>query len=150
MTTPAAGDPEAHDGFERVHIELDWWDGPRSGLADVDGAPCYFQSVDLCEPDDEFLVWPASGLALALEREQWAIFVKWNHRYETGSATVDSHPGQGGISARYDELQDLLAPHRAVPSGARRLAADLRQLGSRRARYRLDGPDYLMRWRPGR
>ena|SRR3984957_18947142 len=95
MTTPAAGDPEAHDGFERVHIELDWWDGPRSGLADVDGAPCYFQSVDLCEPDDEFLVWPASGLALALEREQWAIFVKWNHRYETGSATVDSHPGQG-------------------------------------------------------
>jgi hypothetical protein len=56
MASPAADGPEAHDGFERVHVELDWYDGPRGGLADVDGLPHYFQSVPGCEPDDEYLV----------------------------------------------------------------------------------------------
>jgi hypothetical protein len=34
------------DGFERVHIELDWYDGPRHGLADVDGMARYFLGHD--------------------------------------------------------------------------------------------------------
>ncbi len=153
MTTPAAGGHQAHYGFEHVHIELDWYDGPRSGLADVDGIPHYFQAVHDYgrpdEPDGEYLVWPANSTALALEREQWAIFVDWNTRYETGTATVDSHPGHGGINARYDQLTALLAPHRAVPPRARRLAAEWRwQPNNRTTRYHLDGPDYLVRWRP--
>ncbi|WP_405594401.1 hypothetical protein OG741_01840 [Streptomyces sp. NBC_01410] len=27
------------DGFERVYVELEWYDGPRAGLADVDVVP---------------------------------------------------------------------------------------------------------------
>jgi hypothetical protein len=152
MAEPAGDDYRAHDGFERVHVELDWYDGPRSGLADVDGIPHYFQAVhDYLhpgEPDDEYFVWPASDTAMALEHEQWGIFVDWNTRYEAGAATVDSHPGHGGINARYDELTSLLAPYRAAPPGARRLAAEWRPK-DRTMRYDADGPDYLVRWRPG-
>ncbi|MBO0835849.1 MAG: hypothetical protein J2P28_10060 [Actinobacteria bacterium] len=153
MTTSAVGDRQGNDEFERVHIELDWYDGPRRGLADVDGMPHYFQAVHdyggTGEPGDEYLVWPASDTALALEREQWLIFVDWNTRYEAGTANVDSHPGHGRINARYDELSALLVTHRAVPPGALRLAAEWRWPPNTGAtRYHMDGPDYLVRWRP--
>jgi hypothetical protein len=115
-------------GFERVHVQLDWYDGPRGGLADVEGVAHYFRAVHdyhhADEPDDEYFVWPASTSALALEREQRAIFVGWNARYEVGAAWAEHHPGNGGIDARYDELQALHAPHRVMPDDARRMIAE--------------------------
>ncbi|WP_395292266.1 hypothetical protein ACF9IK_00610 [Kitasatospora hibisci] len=137
------------DGFERVHAESEWHDGPRAGLADVHGMPHYFQghNYDHADEADEYLVWPASEAAVVLEREQWAIFVRWNERYQAGTVGPESHPGQGGIDARYDELALLLKPHRQVPDDVRRLVGELRFDAG--ARYRIDGLDYWFRWRPG-
>ncbi|MFI1658226.1 hypothetical protein ACH4ZU_25445 [Streptomyces sp. NPDC020472] len=77
------------DGFERVHTESEWYDGPRAGLADIDGKPHYFESHDYDHADeaDEYRVWPANEAAVELEREQWAIFARWNERRE---AAVDN------------------------------------------------------------
>ncbi|MEU6237602.1 hypothetical protein [Kitasatospora sp. NPDC047058] len=138
------------DGFERVYAESEWYDGPREGLADIDGQPHYFHGYDYDRADeaDEYSVWPASGAAAELEREQWAIFVRWNERYEAGLAEPESHPAEGGIDARYDELEQLLAPHRQVPADARRLVGELRFDSG--ARYRADGLDYWFQWRPSR
>ncbi|MER5931106.1 hypothetical protein [Streptomyces sp. NPDC002054] len=60
------------DGFERVHTELEWYDGPRAGLADIDGKPHYFENhqYDHADEADEYQVWPASEAAVELEREQ--------------------------------------------------------------------------------
>lgn len=138
------------DGFERVHVELDWHDGPRAGLADVGGKPHYFRGHDYDHSDQagEYRVWPASDVALEWEREQWAIFTRWNERYEAGAAGPESHPGHGGIDPRYDELALLLAPFRQVPDDARWLVGELRfDAGTR---YRAGGPGYWFRWRPGR
>ena len=33
------------DAFEVVYVELDWYDGLRAGLADVDAVPQYFRAV---------------------------------------------------------------------------------------------------------
>lgn len=128
-------------GFEPVFVELDRYDGPLFGLAEVDGVAHYFRAAD-----DGFFVWPADGPLLALERERWAVFAAWNARYEAGTAEPDSHPGAGGVDARYDELTALLAPHRHLPAHARRLAAEWRSLAG--PRYRADGVDYRVRWRP--
>jgi hypothetical protein len=138
------------DGFERVYAELDWYDGPRAGLADVDGKPHYFQGYDYDHADeaDEYRVWPANESAVKLEREQWAIFARWNERHEAGTVGAESHPGLGGIDARYDELALLLAPHRQAPDDARRLVGEMRFDGG--ARYRVEGLDYSFRWRPSR
>ena len=138
------------DGFERGYVELEWYDGPRAGLADVNGKSHYFAGCDWDHAGiaDEYLVWPGSDVAVEWEREQWAIFVRWDERAEAGTEGPETHPGHGGRDPRYDELALLLAPFRQVPDEARRLAGDLRFDAG--ARYRVEGLDYWFRRRPGR
>lgn len=138
------------DGFGRVLVELEWYDGLRSGLAEVDGNVHYFESdnyVDLVE-DVEYMVWPASDDAVAMEREQWAIYVEWSRQHEVGEAAADGHPGHGGVDARYDELTSLLEPHRQAPADARRYTAEVR-FGTG-DRYQAEGTDTWVRWTPNR
>ncbi|MET8786187.1 hypothetical protein [Streptomyces sp. NPDC004589] len=139
-------------GFEQVYVENDWYDGPRSGLASIGGLPHYFESVDgYANPEvdtEEFLAWPADRLTLDMEREQWNIFCSWNARYEAGEVAADSHPGGGGVDARYDELQVLLDPRRKAPADARHLVPEWRSYERPGGRYLPEGPDYLARWRP--
>jgi len=140
----------AADGFEHVYAELDWYDGPRGGLVGIGGVPHYFQchDVDFSVAPDEYFVWPADEKLVALEREEWAIFVEWNQRYEEGTSGIAWHPGHGGVNARYDELTALLTPHRQAPADAKLLVAEWRSDGG--DRYRADGVDYWVRWRERR
>ena len=135
---------------ERVYVENDWWDGPRSGVADVLGSPHRFASIFDDESDgwtDAYIVYPIDEETLRLELEQWAIFVEWNERYEAGEADTDSHPGQGGVSRRWDEIEDLLRERRAAaPPNATRATAEYVPLTCDR-RYSVTGPDYALRWR---
>ena len=133
------------DGFGRVIVELEWYDGPRVGLVDIDGQPYYFDGYGqyLGDEADEYRVWPASPAAVELEREQWAIYVDWNERQGAGA----SYLGQSGIDARYDELDALLAQYRQAPDDARRLVGDLRCTG---AGHRVEGTGFWFRWRPSR
>ncbi|MFG1793856.1 hypothetical protein [Nocardia sp. NPDC049149] len=135
------------EGFERVHIESEIYDGPRAGLADIGGQPHYFDTTPDCTwggDVDEYLVWRASEQAVAWEFERWAIYVTYAQRLEAGEVGSGSHPGYGGIDARYDELTRLLAPHRERPDTARKLVAELRF--DQREGYRIDGTDLWFRW----
>ncbi|MFJ4343378.1 hypothetical protein [Streptomyces sp. NPDC088915] len=85
---------------------------------------------------------------MKLEREQWAIFTRWNDRREAGEVGPECHPGHGGIDARYDELELLLAPHRQAPDDTRRLVSELRFTAG--AHYRAQGLNYWFRWHPSR
>ena len=53
------------------------------------------------------LEWYDDVRAGALELEQWVIFVAWNRRYELGEASVESHPGHGGVDPRHDQVAAL-------------------------------------------
>jgi hypothetical protein len=136
-------------GFERVCVELEWYDGPRAGIADIHGVPHRFKS-NFDDNDEDwlgtFLVFPIDAVSLALEREQWRLFVDWNRRYESGEEGVTRHPGHGGIDPRWDEIEALLAGNRdAIPAGAKRARAESRRL-NREERYAEDGPAYRLRW----
>ncbi|MET9852123.1 hypothetical protein ABZY57_04080 [Streptomyces sp. NPDC006450] len=123
--------------------ELEWYDGPRVGLVDIAGKPYYFDGYGqyLGDRADEYRVWPASPAAMEMEREQWAIYVDWNERQGAGAAYL----GHGGLDARYDELDVLLAQYRQAPDDAPRLLGELRHTGDG---HRMEGTGYWFRWRP--
>lgn len=139
----------AHAAIERVYVENDWYDGPRAGIADIGGIPHRFvsnfdDSID--DWSDTFTVFPVRSEVLALEQEQWRLFVAWNRRYKSGEVGVDSHPGHGGIDPRWDELEHLLLADRtSIPADAKRAKADFVRLDCDQ-RYKEDGPDYALRW----
>jgi hypothetical protein len=134
---------------EIVHVENEWYDGPRAGVADIGGVPHRFKSL-FDEKDDEYLgtfvVWAIDEATLSLEREQWLIFVAWNAQYEAGKASTDSHPGHGGLNPRWDELELLLNDSRKmVPASARRATAEVQNIAGA-DRYSAAGPAYKMGW----
>src|SRR5262245_5851879 len=135
---------------ERVYVENEWYDGPRAGIADVGGVPHRFKSqFDEAEDDylDTFLVWPVDADTLGLEIEQWQIFVAWNDLYESGASDVNAHPGHGGVSGRWDEIQAKLQALRTnVPAEARRAKVKMEPLEQGR-RYAPSGPSYSLCWR---
>lgn len=141
------------EGFERVLVELEWWDGPLAGLLEIDGVPCYFRILDSWVASEasvgEFHVWPTTPEVLALERESWASFVRWNEKYEAGEVGSGTHPGIDGVDARFGELDVLLSPGRQPPPDADVLRAEFaRVIQPEVPRYSLDGVDYGLRWQP--
>ncbi|RUO38636.1 hypothetical protein CWE13_03040 [Aliidiomarina shirensis] len=135
---------------EKVYVENEWYDGPRLGVADVNGVPHRFKSL-FDEEEDEYLstylVWPIEDQYLELEIEQWNIFVKWNSMYESGTVGADSHPGHGGIDKRYDEIQSyLMASRDTLPPTAKRAKAKFEH-NDTVTRYSSSGPGYSLRWR---
>ncbi|WP_327138803.1 hypothetical protein [Nocardia sp. NBC_01327] len=136
------------DGFEYVSTESERCDWPRAGLATVDGRPHYYNgwSFDYLDEGYEYYVWPANAEAVAWELEQWAIWVRWHQLREAGQVGEDSHPGHGGVDARYDELTELLAPYRRIPDEPRKLLAERRYDNG--DSYRIEGTDMWFRWTP--
>lgn len=134
---------------ERVYVENEWYDGPRAGIADINGMPHRFKSL-FDEGEDEylgtFMVWPVDKHVLDLEIEQWRIFVEWNTLYKSGQADTTSHPAHGSRNARWDEIEALLKQSRSdVPPSAKRARALLSRI-DQEARYAPSGPDYAMSW----
>lgn len=148
MADPGEREALIRAGHDRVHVETDWYDGPRSGVADVEGIPHYFESLFDDVQDDYselYCVWPITPWALELERESWRIFSAWNARFKAGEANLDSHPGSGGVDERYDEIARLLHDQRQVPIDARRVTATWTILRDAE-RSAPGGPDYVVRW----
>ncbi|MFI9383072.1 hypothetical protein [Kutzneria sp. NPDC052558] len=128
-------------GFERVHTEIERYNGPWLGVADVHGAPHYFSRTS---HDDRYFVWPVDEETFALERETWLIYIAWLRRYHAGE-TPKSHPTDNG-DVRYDELEALAKPRRAVPDDAHVLQAEWGDNSDLLGLVAPEGPDYLVRW----
>ncbi len=136
--------------MEKVHVENDWYDGPRKGVADFQGKPHRFIAKYENEKGylDEFTIFPVSEAELELEIEQWKIFVEWNKKYETGESSTDSHPGNGGVCKRYDEIEQLLQSKRnEYPESGLTAKAEFVRI-DQDYRYEETGPDYGVIWKP--
>ncbi len=97
--------------FERVHTMTDFYDGPRGGIADLDGRPHLYESEWEDSADDyasTFLLSPIGPDLLALALEDWAIWERWWTAFHSGAATLDTHPALPGDRARHDELEQVL------------------------------------------
>ena len=80
---------------ERVHAVVDYFDGPRSGVADFDGRPHAFA----CDFDDELQDWsefyhlkPLTDEEFRLVMTDWQIWTRWLAAYNAGEVGLDTHP----------------------------------------------------------
>jgi hypothetical protein len=98
--------------FEPVHTIGDYYDGPRTGTADFNGAPHYFVSwFDDVADDyvDHFKLYPITSEFLEKETRRETIFLAWQHRFRQGFETEKTHPARGGMDSEYDALTAWLA-----------------------------------------
>ena len=140
--------------MEKVHIEIEWYDGPRRGIADFNGAPHRFisqfreyeEGFKVDQDRDVFDVYPISQNEFKLEQEQWKIFVEWNSKFEAGELSIDSHPAKGNINSRWDEIETLLVSSRdVIPPNALEAYAVFTYIENR-LRYSVMGPSYGVSW----
>lgn len=97
--------------YEKVHTVIEYWDRPRSGIADYNGAPHYYECV-FNEPDDEwsttFLLRPIDAKTFALALEDWQIWRRWETAYYECKVTLESQPALPEDLKRHAEISVLL------------------------------------------
>jgi hypothetical protein len=89
----------------------DFYDGPRRGIADLDGRPHYYES----EWDEfaheyaiTFRLSPVAADVFASAIESWRIWLRWETAFHTGQTTQDTHPALPEDRARFLELETVL------------------------------------------
>ena len=111
--------------FERVYTVDEYYDGPRSGIANYCGQPYHYAS----EWDDEgdnyvstFVLTPISDEAVTFAVEQWDIWRAWELAYHRGEVAQSTHPASPGQNARNAELERIIKGFVENSSGPRRRA----------------------------
>jgi len=97
--------------YERVYAVWELYDGVRTGIADLNGAPHYFASqFDVTADDysDNFKLYPVNAEFMEQATQNWAIYRDWERQFHSGEAKLETHPGHGGINREYDELKSWL------------------------------------------
>lgn len=105
--------------FEVVYTVLDWYDGPRRGVADCKGHAHLFESEWRDREDvvaDTFLLVPVDAETFALVLEDWTIWRRWETAFHKGMAARESHPALPEDQERHRELQHLLEGRLTVDS----------------------------------
>jgi hypothetical protein len=92
---------------DRVLTIHDYYDGPRLGIAEVDGVPHIYEAEfdhSSDEYGDTYFVSPVEADLLSLVLEDSAIFTRWNAARRRGEVTLETHPALPHERARHDEL----------------------------------------------
>jgi len=102
---------------QEVHFVIDYWDGPREGVADYRGSPHYFRAVfdeKRDEWSDVFILTPLDQDTYRLLMESKQIWQRWQAAYDTGATTLDSHPALPDDANRSKELDEIIEPRIAI------------------------------------
>jgi len=97
--------------YELVHTITDFYDGPRSGVADFQNKPCFYQCVFDESADDwsaKFQISPIDSETFQLALEDWAIWRRWEKAYYAGQTTLKTHPALPEDRQRFEELRPIL------------------------------------------
>jgi hypothetical protein len=98
--------------WERVWTVTDFYDGPRRGIADFDGAPhLYVSDHDSLhdDHDDVYRLAPVDAEVFALALEDWRIWLRFEDAYRLGRVTLADHPALPDERTRHHELERRLA-----------------------------------------
>lgn len=139
--------------FESVHTVDEYYDGPRSGIADYQRLPHFYRSVyldgDTWDPDeDRFELSPLPPHIRDLATEAFRLWHRWQVAADAGAAP-DLEPDDARVlpehRARYAELQQLVEPFCRVDPRRRIVARGLFEGGAAPGQP-LSG--FTVRWLP--
>ena len=131
--------------WDRVYTVNDYYDGPRLGIADVDGVPHIYEAEfdhSSDEYGDTFFVSPVDEGLFALVLEDWEIWLRWNSAFKRGDVSVESHPALPGDRERHEVLRIAIGD---------RLRVDRTQATYMKARFGTSPHDgsTIVEWRSG-
>ncbi|MGJ5205965.1 hypothetical protein [Bradyrhizobium sp. HKCCYLR20261] len=115
--------------WDRVYTVNDYYDGPRLGLADVDGVPHIYEAeFDHSTEDygDTYFVSPVDPQLFALIVEDWDIWLRWDAAFKRGEVPHHTHPALPGDRERHEALKIAIGD---------RLKADRARARYKRARF---------------
>ncbi|MDJ0366983.1 hypothetical protein QMK33_17680 [Hymenobacter sp. H14-R3] len=90
---------------------LDWYDGPRSGIADYNGQPYFFESQWSNIGNglgDWYKLSPVSKEVLQLELERWRLWKKYEVASKVKAVGEEHHPFLPSDQTRGEQLTILL------------------------------------------
>jgi hypothetical protein len=97
--------------WEKIHTVGDYYDGPISGVADLDGVPHLYQK-QFSEEEDEFvdryLVTAIDQELFSLIMKSWSIWLRWRTAFDQGKTTLKTHPVLPEDQERYLELKQAI------------------------------------------
>jgi len=106
--------------FERVYTIIEVHDGPRAGIAELDGRPHTYSAV-FDDVADEYSDWfelrPVDDETLRMVLESWALWRRWQNAWKAGHVTLDTHPALPEDRGRQDELAPMLKERLAALPG---------------------------------
>ena len=120
--------------FEIVYTVTDYYDGPRVGVADFNGAPHLYEAEwDEAAGDyaDTFKLSPLDRETFEHALEAWDIWLRWNKAFRNGLETLETHPALPADRPRHNQLEELLRVRLVTAARPVRAFAEFRTDASR-------------------
>jgi hypothetical protein len=98
-------------GYEVVHTVKDYYDGPRSGIANYGGSPHLYECIfDEQKEDytDVFRLTPIDTETFKLALEDWTIWKRWEIAFHSGITDHSTHPCLPEDRQRHLEIKPIL------------------------------------------
>lgn len=127
---------KAEHGYEAVFTVGDYYDGPRSGVANFHGMPHFYECIFDQVGDNysnSYLLIALSQEAFNAAIENWQIFLRWRAAFDLGKASRETHPTLPEDRNRYEETKQLV--DQALASGrgkATRVTGEFRVAGDKK------------------
>jgi hypothetical protein len=96
---------------DRVLTINDYYDGPRLGIAEVNGVPHIYEAEfdhSTEEYGDTYFLSPLEQELLVLVLEDWEIWLRWDAARKRNEVTLDSHPALPHERSRHDALESAI------------------------------------------
>ena len=96
---------------DRVLTINDYYDGPRLGIAELDGIPHIYEAeFDHSSDDygDTYFLSSIDPHILNAVLEDWAIWCRWHDAFKRGDAPIETHPVLPHERLRHGELKLLI------------------------------------------
>ena len=102
---------ELKPGYEYVFAVIDYYDGPRKGVANLQRKPHFFECIfDEATEDytEEFFLTPLDFEGFQAAKDDWEIWRRWESAFHEGETDIGTHPSLPHEAIRHAELKVIL------------------------------------------